>query len=79
MKVKCISVRPINEDNIYLSELTIGKQYEVLRSDEESYFIRNNHMDEVGYYKERFEVVDEAKHVGTVIKPNMQVTPNRYS
>lgn len=59
MKAKCINVGTVQGSNINLLELSLGKEYEVLRFSEDCFYIKNNSGHEIGYFKERFEVIED--------------------
>ena len=82
MKVKCINIGTINGCDINVSELNLDKEYEVLNVSEEYYYIKNNKGYEVGYFKERFEVIEDTKtptnptHYQTKIQPIEYIEAN---
>lgn len=53
MEVKCINISD------YEKSLTKGKVYEVIKEDKGMYFIINNKGETYGYYKERFEIIED--------------------
>lgn len=51
-----LQVRCVKSDGVGLS-LTLGKVYPVVREDTEYYYVVNDNGNQVGYFKNRFEIV----------------------
>lgn len=60
MKVRCIST---NNNGGIILDLTLNKEYELIKEDKEHYIILDDKNVKTGYFKDRFEVVKEKNMV----------------